>query len=77
MDEVFDELDLVQLVDFVTWSRLVNGVWRKSIIDHVYTKDVTLIEGLEAVETIVGDHRLVVMTVDGEKTPAKITYRRD
>ena len=31
LTEKFEELEVVQLVDFVTWQRLVNGEWRQSI----------------------------------------------
>ena len=35
LDEHFDPLNLVQLVEFETWSRLVNGTWRSSGLDHM------------------------------------------
>ena len=38
LNPVFNNLGLFQLVDFITWRRLVNGDWRTSILDHVYTK---------------------------------------
>ena len=47
---VFEDLELVQLVDFETWSRLINGNWKYSTLDHVYVKDATQIENLQPVE---------------------------
>ena len=35
LNPVFDNLGLIQLVDFITWRRLVNGVWRTSILDLI------------------------------------------
>ena len=34
--EVFGNLEMEQLVDFETWSRLIYGVWRTSTLDHEY-----------------------------------------
>ena len=31
--EIFDPLSLIQMVKFKTWSRLVNGNWKSSILD--------------------------------------------
>ena len=31
--QTFEPLGLIQLVNFETWRRLVNGVWRSSIIE--------------------------------------------
>ena len=36
LNEYFDPLNLIQLVEFETWSRLVNGTWRSSVLDHIY-----------------------------------------
>ena len=40
-DLLFDE-NLIQLVEFPTWSRIVNNVLLESILDHIYVKDPTL-----------------------------------
>ena len=59
LDEHFDQLNLVQLVEFETWSRLVQGTWRSSILDHVYTNDGTVINELNAVDSVIGDHKIL------------------
>ena len=38
-EDFMSTFDLIQLVNFETWRRLVTGNWRTSIIDHVYTND--------------------------------------
>ena len=55
----FDPLGLIQLVDFETWRRVVNGNLKTSTLDHVYTDDATTIEALFPLETIIGDHSLI------------------
>ena len=75
---VFDPLGLIQMVEFETWKRLVNGVWRTSILDHVYTDDVMNISDLQPVETVIGDHVLIKMTLDDEGMNEQvISYKRD
>ena len=34
---------LSQLVDFCTWSRIINGVKKESLLDHVYVNDIAAI----------------------------------
>ena len=78
LDEIFDQLGLVQMVEFETWRRSVNGIMRTSILDHVYTSDITLIENLKPVETIIGDHSLISMSLLNEKmAKPDISFRRN
>ena len=68
LEESVDNYGLIQLVDYDTWSRLVNGTWRTSILDHVFTNDETMISDVRPIEVILGDHRLVLFSIE-EKTP--------
>ena len=52
-------------VDFETWRRLVNGIWRTSILYHGYTNNITKVISLGPVETIIGDH--LIQQTDGFK----------
>ena len=63
----FDPLDLVQLVNFETWKRLVHGVWRTSTLDHIYTNDVTRISEIKPVEIIYTQHKCDRRERDGQK----------
>ena len=40
-DDALSNFGLEQLIDFVTWSRLVNNVYKTSLLDHVYVTDGT------------------------------------
>ena len=78
LNTIFDRLGLIQMVEFETWRRSVNGIMRTSILDHVYTNDVTVIENLKPVDTIIGDHSLITMSLLNEKMPKPdISFRRD
>ena len=66
------------MVEFETWRRSVNGIMRTSILDHVYTNDIALIENLKPVETIIGDHSLISMSLLNEKmAKPDISFRRN
>ena len=37
---------LIQLVDFTTWSRTINGIRKESLLDHVYTDDIANVKNI-------------------------------
>jgi endonuclease/exonuclease/phosphatase family metal-dependent hydrolase len=54
---------LEQVVSFNTWSRSVNGHFRSSILDHVYTNDADKIKSVTSISIPISDH-----------TPVKVEY---
>ena len=44
--DVMENNDLIQLVNFDTWSRVVNNTWRSSVLDHVHVMDHTSVKDL-------------------------------
>ena len=73
----FDSLDLIQTVTFPTWTRLINNSLKSSILDHIYTRDITLVNNIQSVKPLIGDHLLLTFNIN--ETPAKpmITVRRN
>ena len=45
-DVALSNFELVQVVNFVTWSRMVGTSLRSSILDHIYIKDPTIVQWL-------------------------------
>ena len=45
-DDALLDKNLIQIVEFPTWSRIVNNVLIESIIDHIYVKDPTILSQL-------------------------------
>ena len=75
---VFDPLGLIQMVKFETWKRLVNGEWRSSILDHVYSNDITSIENVLPTDMPIGDHVLITIQLQDESKPEpNISYKRN
>jgi hypothetical protein len=77
MENILSESCIVQLVDFPTWTRVVNNQVRESILDHLYCTDPTVITKVSGIKPIFGDHTMVVASVLLNK-PSPSTYiRRD
>jgi hypothetical protein len=77
MDDELAELNLVQMVNFSTWSRIVNGVKQMSILDHTYTSDPTAISNLYSETPVFGDHLAVIFNCGIKNEKKTVTYRRN
>ena len=62
-EEIIGHLDLIQMVDFTTWSRIVNNTLKESILDHVYIQCPTTIDYIKGVCPPFGDHTLVLIAL--------------
>ena len=52
--------NLTQLIHFPTWTRTINGIKKESILDHVYTDNVALVNDITFTVPTFGDHKLVI-----------------
>ena len=59
IDVLLNDLNLVQLVNFPTWSRMVNNNLRESILDHIYVSNPLTVRDLKNSKPTFGDHLLV------------------
>lgn len=75
--ESFNDHNLIQLIKFPTWSRLISNNLKTSILDHLYTNDCTLIDNLNSTIPNFGDHVIVHFDLIVKKTPETITIKRD
>ena len=53
------EKNLMQIVDFTTWTRSVKGNIKQSLLDHVYVSNFAIVENVDFVVPTFGDHLLV------------------
>lgn len=58
-DRILEQHNLIQMVNFPTWSRSVLNVHRESTIDHVYAKVPTRITNVNNTMPGFGDHVLI------------------
>ena len=66
-----------QVIDFPTWSRIVNKVLKESTLDHAYLTNSTICSNVENYKPCFGDHLLIVLSVDVAKAKHCKTFKRD
>ena len=54
------ELKLIQVVEFNTWLRIINGTRKESLLDHVYLNNLASLNSIYFEIPIFGDHVLVI-----------------
>jgi hypothetical protein len=64
LEALICDMNLTQVVNFPTRSRVVNNVVRESIIDHIYAADPKTIQSLYSITPISGDHLLLLIECD-------------
>ena len=77
MEEEIGRKNLTQLVNFATWSRMVNGMLRESTIDHIYVTNPCAHNSIGTICPYFGDHLLVFINYDKLKSNNNTTYRRN
>ena len=68
---------LFQHVDFSTWSRIIGGCLKQSILDHIYTRNPTLFSNTRSITPTFGDHLLVLIDIVVTPTIERFVWRRD
>ena len=75
-DSIFLDSNLTQMVNFATWSRVINNVHRESIIDHIYCTNPVLVNTIYNIKPIFGDHLMIIFNYEGNKTSGPSQMRR-
>ena len=76
-EEVLSDENLVQLVKFKTWLRVVELTVKSSTLDHVYVKDISILDVITHIKPCFGDHELIMFNVNDEKIKPNCEIRRD
>ena len=76
-EDILSSFNLIQLVKFEIWSRMVGTERRSSILDHIYIKDPTVITKINYVQPFFGDHVLVEFIVDAKLNAVTENICRD
>ena len=71
-----ETLNLLQLVNFDTWSRMVGTTLRSSRLDHIYVKNVGLIYDILLISPCFGDHKLIMMQMCIVRPTPRTSIRR-
>ena len=74
---LIENLNLIQLVDFPTWSRYVRNSLKDSILDHVYVNNMALISNVHSITPTFGDHLLIIIDLTLVRPAVKNITRRN
>ena len=70
--------NLYQLVSFNTWSRIIKGIKKESMLDHVYVNNVAQVSNVDYCSPVFGDHVLVLIELNLKQPNSdKFSLRRD
>ena len=58
LDTLTESFNLTQIVNFDTWSRIINGVKKSSVLDHIYTNNSAMVSNVNFETPTFGDHVL-------------------
>ena len=75
-DEALSDHNLTQLINFPTWSRIIEKNVKSSILDHIYVKDPSKISMIRPVKPSFGDHVMIIATINENKPPPEIVFRK-
>ena len=76
-DDILGELNLVQMVGFSTWSRIINNELKESTLDHIYCKSPMCISNISNIVPYFGDHRLIIFCICASKILIEPNLHRD
>ena len=62
-NDYFNELGLIQLIEFPTWQRVINNVLKESTLDHIYVQDPTIVVNISSKTPLIGDHKIIIINV--------------
>ena len=71
LNDFTSKFNFNQVVDFPTWSRTINNIKKESILDHVYSNDITTLNKCHFFTPNFGDHLVVVADVQTTLNPVK------
>ena len=76
-DAHLSDLNLIQMVEFDTWSRHVGNNFKSSLLDHIYTSEPTNITDIHYVIPPFGDHVMVLCKLKTQLKNVSYTLKRD
>ena len=76
LNDLIETEHLIQLIDFPTWHRVVNNIYKESLLDHVYVKDPTMVIEIKTITPLIGDHLLIIFNIPSNKIKNKIIWKR-
>ena len=76
LEELIGHHQYVQHVKEPTWERVIQGNVKNSILDHIYCTDSTIVGDVLYIDTIYGDHKMVILSTTNELIERDYKIRR-
>ena len=76
LEELIGHHQYVQHVKEPTWERVIQGNVKNSILDHIYCTDSTIVDDVLYIDTIYGDHKMVILSTPNELIERDYKIRR-
>ena len=70
-EEMFSDMNLIQIVECATWLRIINANLKESLLDHVYVLDPSINKSNITVKPCFGDHLLIILELLFDKLKCK------
>ena len=71
-----ESLSLIQIIEFPTWHRVINDVYKESTLDHFYVRDPTQITEIINKSPLIGDQQLIILHLPSKLNEPKIIIKR-
>jgi hypothetical protein len=76
-DDIMSHLGLYQHINFPTWSRMINGTLKESVLNHIYSKNPICISNFYLLCPIFGNHLLVIFDFLNTIDVGRFVWKRD
>ena len=57
-------------------TELVNDIYKESLIDHIYVHDPTLVTEIYSKDSLIGDHKLIIISIQSIQKQPKVVIKR-
>ena len=68
--------DLIQVINFKTWTRTIKGTKKESTLDHVYVNNLASVINVHSICPTFGDHLLIMVDLNFIPTKNKNVYQK-
>ena len=70
-NQIFQPLNLIQVIQLKNWRRIVTNTIRESVLEHIYVNDQSLVSVINSIEPLIGGHTINIFNINGKNIPQK------
>ena len=76
LEELIGHHQYIQHVKETTWERVIQEQVKNSVLDHIYCTDSTVVDRILYIDTIYGDHKMVILCTSNEQIEKDFKIQR-